>query len=337
MRIPCLVSGVVVWGVVMGAMAPGAWAAWTVEDVFPEEEDAFVGDYVGRWTRGEVVDPAVAAQVIALGRDRYRIRVVSKLDMRCPVMVSVEVKAEGGRLAFEEGRYAGEISDGRFSGSRGGDKAAFEMKRVVRLSPTLGAAPPEGAVVLFDGSGMDAWQESKGWEVLDDEILMVTPQAKSLFSKGRFLDLRLHVEFREPFLPRSRGQNRGNSGVFLQGVYEVQVLDSYGLEGLYNECGALYKLAAPRVNACAPPLQWQTYDITYRAPRYEGGQKVANGRMTVVHNGVPIHDDQELKWITAFTEMERTAPAPNVPGPLQLSAHANFVQYRNIWLVELGD
>ena len=165
--------------------------------------------------------------------------------------------------------------------------------------------------------------------------MMVTPKAKYIQSKQSFSDIDMHIEFRNSFMPKSRGQQRSNSGVFLQDAYEVQVLDSYGLEGYYDECGALYKVAAPMVNACSPPLQWQTYDIEYRAPRFDGaGNLKENARITVRHNGKLIHNDQELWWITAWTEEERLGPAPRQPGHIQLQSHGNYVQFRNIWVVD---
>ncbi len=306
------------------------------EDVFPAKADPFVGDYKGRWTGDVKVEPAVAAQVIALGGDRYQIRVVLKLDMRCPPVAIVEASAKRGRILFKTGGTEAEIRNGRIVGKDRNGKVTVEMKKVTRLSPTLGAPAPEGAIILFDGSNFGAWLDPKGWELLDDGAMMVTPKGGYLETKQNFTDVKLHVEFRNSFMPKARGQDRSNSGVFVQDIYEVQVLDSYGLEGYYNECGALYKVAAPRVNACAPPLQWQSYDIEYRAPRFDAnGELSENARITVHHNGVLIHNNQELWWITAWTEEERLKPPPREPGPVKLQAHNNYVQYRNIWLVDL--
>lgn len=305
---------------------------------FPAEPDPFMGDYVGRWTDDVDVDPAIAAQVIPLGNDTYRVRLVSKLDMRCPVIASVEAKVSRGRIKFESGSIRGEIRNGVITGGRTKGKTKFEMKKVTRLSPTLGAPAPENAVILFDGTNFDAWEDSKGWEVIDDGAMMVTPKGGYLTSKQDFTDLRLHIEFRNSYMPKARGQQRSNSGVFVQEIYETQVLDSYGLEEYYDECGGLYKVSAPHVNACAPPLQWQTYDIDYRAPRFDANGELTDfARITVVHNGQIIQSDQELWWITAYTEEERLKPPPTEPGPIRLQAHGNYIQYRNIWLVDLGE
>src|SRR5947209_14748692 len=107
-------------------------------------------------------------------------------------------------------------------------------------------------------------------------------------------DVRLHLEFNVPYMPEARGQKRGNSGVFLAGVYELQVLDSYGLKPATNECGAIYKQVAPRVNACKPPLQWQTYDVTFRKAEVADGKVVRKARITVLQNGIQIIDNAEV-------------------------------------------
>lgn len=319
------------------AMTP-LFAALTVEEQFPAAPDPFLGDWVGRWSAEEDIDPDIAAQVFPLGRDRYQINIVPKLDMRCPPLLVLEVEKTGDTLAFKDGGYFGEFRGDTCTGGRRAGGATFEMKKVTRLSPTLGEKAPEGAVVLFDGANLDQWQPAEGWEILPDGALMVTPDGKDLKTKAAFADARLHIEFRTPLLPSARGQQRGNSGVFLQDAYEVQILDSYGLDGFYNECGALYKVSAPHVNACAPPVQWQTFDITYRAPRYDAeGKLVEYPRMTVYHNGVLIHNDQEMRWRTDWKEKDRLQPPPTEPGPIRLQAHHNYVQFRNIWIVDLRD
>lgn len=151
-----------------------------------------------------------------------------------------------------------------------------------------------------------------------------------MVSEAQFTDHKVHVEFRTPFQPTARRQGRGNSGVYLQARYEVQVLDSYGLEGKSNECGGIYKIAEPRVNMCAPPLQWQTYDIEFRAARFDEAQKkMGNATMTVYHNGVLIHDRVSIP--------ARVAGGPGfvASGGILLQNHGNPVQYRNIWVQEL--
>ncbi len=198
----------------------------------------------------------------------------------------------------------------------------FELKKIERQSPTLGAAPPPGAIVLFDGTNTDAWSVGK----LEEEHLLGVPAV----TKQKFENFLLHIEFRTPFMPFSRGQGRGNSGVYLEDQYEVQVLDSFGLEGLDNECGGIYKQAKPLVNMCFPPLSWQTYDIEFRAARFAPDEKTKrqNAVVTVRHNGVPIQYNLELTHSTPGGNR-----ADEHPGPIFLQNHGNPVRFRNIWIV----
>src|SRR5690606_9010442 len=140
---------------------------------------------------------------------------------------------------------------------------------------------------LFDGTNTDRWKDAK---TSDDGLLM--PGTTSIETFG---DHRLHIEFRLPYQPEDRGQARGNSGIYLQGRYEVQMRDSFGLEGKDNECGGIYSVSAPSINMCLPPLAWQTYDIDFTAAKYDqDGKLQSNPRITVRHNGVVIHDNVEL-------------------------------------------
>ncbi|MEX0716519.1 MAG: DUF1080 domain-containing protein, partial [Planctomycetaceae bacterium] len=165
----------------------------------------------------------------------------------------------------------------------------------------------------------------KNGKLTDDGLLMADCE-----SNRKFGDHTLHVEFRTPFVPKARGQARGNSGVYVQNRYEIQVLDSFGLEGKNNECGGVYGGTEPIVNMCYPPLTWQTYDIDFTAARYDdAGKKTKNARMTVKHNGVVIHDDIELPKHTPGKNAE--APGPD---GLYLQGHGNPVVYKNIWVVE---
>lgn len=307
-----------------------------VSEMYPVELDPLVGNWTGRWSADEDVNPDISAQVVGLGRGKYQIRLATKLFMRCPVLAIIEVREEDGVLAFNEQGYQGEIRDGKFTGARRTGKMTFEMTKFVYEPPTLGATPPEGAKVLFDGTNFDAWDNANGWLLTDDGAMMVTPDAGDLVSKEKFKDLQMHIEFRTPFQPKERGQGRGNSGVFVQDVYEIQVLDSFGLEGYFDECGALYKVSAPYVNAALPPTHWQTYDITYRAARFnDDGSVKEYPRMTVLHNGYVIQKDQEIPQITAWKENERLQPPPTEPGLIKLQSHgSHYVQYRNIWVIE---
>jgi hypothetical protein len=198
----------------------------------------------------------------------------------------------------------------------------------------LNARPPAGAVVLFDGKDTTAWVHKDGeacqWPLVDGAI-EVKPGAKDIFTKEKFNDFTLHIEFRTPEpAPTDKGQHRGNSGIYLQGRYEIQVLESFGLPPTVGDCGAIYSIKAPDVNAAFPPLQWQSYDINYRAPRWDTqGKKTENARVTLVWNGRKAHDNAEIPFPTR-SHSDEEKPGP---GPIQLQDHGFKVQYRNIWIV----
>ncbi len=207
-----------------------------------------------------------------------------------------------------------------------------EDKQDVKSTP-----PPKDAIILFDGKNLDKWaprKDPKGtalWKLVDGGAMEVKDDdiiTRDTFD-GRF---KLHVEFRVPYMPKATGQGRGNSGVYVQGRYEVQVLDSYGLESKNNDCGAIYEVAAPLVNACKAPTVWQSYDIEFTAPKCENGKKVEPARITAFHNGTRIHDDIMIPVDNTRAGM---GGDPCTPGPILLQNHGNPVQYRNIWLVPM--
>ncbi len=216
-----------------------------------------------------------------------------------------------------------------------GDISGLKLLKPEDKVDAPGVPPPAGAVVLFDGKNLDNWVKARGegpapWKLLPGGVMQVSGGGDVMTRQkfgGRF---KLHVEFRVPYEPKAAGQGRGNSGVYVQGRYEVQVLDSYGLKSKDNDCGAIYEVAAPRVNACKAPTVWQSYDIEFTAPKCEGGKKVEPARMTVYHNGVKIHDDVKIN-----TDNTRAGLGGDVcqPGPIMLQDHGHPVQYRNVWLV----
>jgi hypothetical protein len=195
--------------------------------------------------------------------------------------------------------------------------------------------PPEGAIVLFDGKNLDNWVKTDGkskpeWKLLPGGIMEV--HKGNIITREKFDGkFKLHVEFRVPYMPEAKGQARGNSGVYVQGRYEVQILDSYGLESKDDDCGAIYEVAAPKVNACKAPTVWQTYDVEFQSPKCEDGKKVEAPRITVYHNGVKIHDNLE---ITKDNTRAGLGGDVCTPGPIMLQDHGNPVQFRNIWLVK---
>ncbi|MDB4694950.1 DUF1080 domain-containing protein [Rubripirellula sp.] len=200
-----------------------------------------------------------------------------------------------------------------------------KFKRLERKSPTLGVEPPVGSVVLFDGTPealKKHWKD--GARITDDGLLM-----EGCTSIDKFGDYSMHLEFRLPFMPKARGQGRGNSGLYHQGRYETQVLDSFGLEGKNNETGGLYSIKAPDLNMCLPPMAWQTYDVDFTAARFDAeGKKTANAKITVKLNGVVVHRDVELPRTTTAAPVKEAAE----PGPIYLQNHGNPVRFRNIWV-----
>jgi len=204
----------------------------------------------------------------------------------------------------------------------------------VKLKPVSGA----NKIVLFDGKDFSQWMHEDGkpvqWEIADG-AMKVIPKTGSIVTKQNFQDFKLHVEFKIPQMPPDvKGQGRGNSGVYLQRRYEVQILDSYSLEPANNGCGLLYKFKAPDKNVCKQPGEWQTFDITFHAARFEGKgenlKKVENARISVVHNGVLIHNNVEM-----LNKTGAGRPEGPEPGPILLQEHGNEVWFRNIWIVPL--
>ena len=198
---------------------------------------------------------------------------------------------------------------------------------------TLGAKPPSGAVVLFDGKDLSAWTardgKPAGWTV-EDGIITIAPGKGDILTKDAFGSYKLHIEFNVPYMPEASGQGRGNSGVYQQGRYELQVLDSYGLEPKDNECGGIYHQVTPKVNACKPPLQWQTYDVTLHAARCADGKVDRKARISVVQNGKLIIDDAEIDPSPGGVDSDACKD-----GPILLQDHGNAVQYRNIWIEKI--
>lgn len=485
-----------------------------IGSVVAQEADPFMGDWQGVRQTDSGMTGDLSMQVIALGNNQYRMRVLESFDWPHDPVAVMDAELKGQAVRFKSvgggtewtGEGDGTLKDGKFEGKyKGTDDGSFSVKRVVRLSPTLGAKPPKEAIILFDGKNLDEWKKiggvaglvnlaalvggdnaaaylrtrirsegeqkavleigsddgvkvwlndkvvhannaargvtpgqdkipvtfNDGWNNLlvkvtngggdwgvcvriADEQGKILPGifemagrenqegSREVFEKSngfltrwrvagpfrmegkdgtavfdiefdpekagtqvewkrvsleaesnaapwkladgvmevrggniatrrQFQDYSLHLEFRLPFMPTARGQARANSGVYLHDQYEIQILDSYGLEGLDNECGGIYQIARPRINMCAPPLQWQTYDIEFSAARFDSeGKKVRNAILTCRHNGVTIHDKLEIPRPTggALRSDEKE------PGGIYLQDHGNPMQFRNIWIVE---
>jgi hypothetical protein len=195
-------------------------------------------------------------------------------------------------------------------------------------------APP-GAVVLFGGKGLENWTTPGGgaakWKVEDGA--MTVNGTGNIMTKEKLTDFLLHLEFWCPNMPKERGQGKANSGIFLQGRYEIQVLDSFGLGTPgKGDCGAIYNQFAPLLNACLPPEHWQTFDVIFRSARVDAdGKPVENARITVLQNGRVIHNNAQTTGVCGGALDTRVGE----PGPLMLQDHGNPVRYRNIWAVPL--
>ena len=199
--------------------------------------------------------------------------------------------------------------------------------------------PPSDAIVLFNGQNLSRWQSGDGtaakWKVIDG-YAEVAPGTGDIQTRDKFGDCQLHIEWATPAAPKGEGQERGNSGVFLMGRYEIQVLDSYDNKTYYHgQAGSVYKQYAPLVNASRKPGEWQAYDIVFHAPKFDEQGKVTDrARVTVFHNGVLIQNNVE---IYGNTYNDRPALyTPHAPEEsLRLQDHGNPVRYRNIWIRRL--
>ncbi len=284
------------------------------------------GEYVGKNKEGDVW----GAQIIAQGDDQFEIvgykgGLPGEGWSRGDEVKRGNGKASDGVLTIKGDEFTATVKGGVITVKHGEEQVA-ELTKKVRKSPTLGAKAPQGAIVLFDGTTADNFNNGKIVEIGGEKLLASSnPESKELLN-----DHTLHIEFRTPYMPKSRGQGRGNSGVYAQGRYEIQVLDSFGLEGADNECGGIYSISKPAVNMCLPPLTWQTYDIDFKAAKYDAdGKKTTPARITIKHNGVTIHDNLELKAGTPGHHPE----GPD-PDHLYLQDHGNPVVFRNIWVVK---
>jgi hypothetical protein len=321
-------------------------------------EDPFFGDYDGTFTPSDLrvqdggpAPVVAAAQVVAQGHHQYKVVLRAKPSdpEAWPLQIELDGRIEGDRVlvsGYAGGHeWEGEISKQHLRVNKRGYGGVFEMKRVMKKSPTEGAPPPADAIVLLASTpgqapALDEWKDPD-WVTTADGIMHkhtadpARPDAgrRDISTKREFRNVRLHVEFRIPYEPDQREQARGNSGVILADRYEVQVLDSYGIVSGTGDCAGIYSVAPPRVNAAFPPLSWQTYDITFYAPKLdEAGKLVRAPRFTVIWNGVKVHENQTTPTPTGDANRPNAAA-----GPLRIQDHGNLVYYRNIWIEEIPD
>lgn len=285
------------------------------------------GEY-GGLVAGPYRQQRIGLQVIALGDGNFRaVEFAGGLPgdgWNGEDRVEYEGRRQGRIAIFTGPKRYGVIVPGMvWMREAGSDTLLGTLKKVHRRSSTLGLQPPSNAVVLFNGTSTEQFVGAK---ITEDGLLMEGPATRDPVG-----DFRLHLEFRLPFMPAARGQARSNSGVYIQRRYEVQILDSFGLEPQFNDCASLYRQRPPALNMCLPPLSWQTYDIEFRAARFDGqGRKIQNARITVRLNGVAVQNNVELTSKTGAGQPE----APH-PLPILLQNHGNPVRFRNIWIEHL--
>lgn len=319
-------------------------AAGTVMSGYVLAEDHFVGEYEGTYQADQAQTTKATAKVIAEGPAYYRVVLQADplISGGAPAQFEIYGVQQGNKVNLfgrsNSQRWHGTIDGDRLVADPGYYGIGLELKKTTHKSPTEGAQPPAGAVVLLaysPGSPPDssAWKGGS-WKPQDDGSLQCDPGKGSILSKQNFGDMKLHLEFWLPLMADNFGQARANSGVIINNLYEVQVLDSFGLVPSMGDCGAIYSQARPRVNANLPPEHWQTYDITFRAPRMNSdGTVKEKARVTVELNGVKVQDGTQIEGATAGHEPGKP-PANAAKGPLQLQDHGNRVRYRNIWVVE---
>ena len=280
------------------------------------------GEYVGEVTKPDA-KKKFGVQVIALGKGKFH-AVWRNGGLPGDGWDKYEAALREGETvagvtSFKGDEQTATIKDGSMVLTSDG-KTIGQLKRIVRESSTLGAKPPKDAIVLFDGKSADQFENGR---MTDDGLLMQGATSKFKHQSGT-----LHIEFQIPYGPLV--PSRGNSGCYLQSRYEVQMLDSFGLKPHNHECGGIPSIKEPDLNMSFPPLSWQTYDVDFTAAQFTNGQKTKNGRMTVRHNGVVIHDNVELPHATTSSPL----PEGPEPGPINLQDHNSEVRYRNVWFVE---
>jgi hypothetical protein len=339
----------------------------TLIRILPAAEFGSVPDpYTGNWSgtvKSNTKESPVHVAVIAY-KNRYEVTFRAEPDPRRPAIVVFNGTVQGDKLVLEQDQSAkpteatttqggvpnkavqwnGQAKGNALKGTiAGGEIGTFSLEKIpFQPSPTLGEKAAVGAAILFDGTHLNAWEskqvpaDSIQWIVTGAGALEVVSQREGkkkkqdLRTKDNFGDYRLHLEFKLAHKPEATGQGRSNSGIIHLGIYETQILDSFGLYGRDNECGAVYKLREPDRNAGYPAGLWQTYDIEFKAPRFSPeGNKTTDARMTVRLNGILIHNDVAVPKPTGGGK-------ETARGPIVLQDHGNPVQFRNIWVVKLN-
>jgi Domain of Unknown Function (DUF1080) len=290
----------------------------------PAEVDSnyhFIGEYMGQWNGQSVGVQVSTRQADAPYYAKLFVGGLPGIGWNGEAPRHFSGKLAGSRLRLIDDQAADtqmEVMDNLLTLTK--RDARSELKKVARRSVAQGLTPPAGAKILFDGTSTSAFKEAK---MTEDGLLKAGAETVDPISSCR-----LHLEFRTPYMPHSVDQKRGNSGVYIQRRYEVQILESFGQDCVFNGCAALYRQRPPNLNMSLPPLVWQTYDIFFTAAKFDAaGQKVAPAQISVIHNGVPVH---YRTVITAKTGAGK--PEGPEPLPLLLQDHSDPVVFRNVWM-----
>jgi hypothetical protein len=316
-------------------LASAAGVLGAVEEAIDSRYKAFAPDpVIGDWQGNG--SPCVA-QIALDEHGDYQANLLKAFDTPDNVVATLRGAHREDRVTLRGGGWSGAIEQGHFKITKGNE--SYELQHVTRTPPSLGAKPPAGAVVLFDGKNLDAFANKKGkdwlvedgpapWKIVEGGVLEVVPgTGGGIISHQKFGDCHVHVEFRTLGAPT-------NTGVYLQTRYEVNINETYGRldgnpNGGFDNCTP--KGTSPKIRAARPPLEWQTLDIDFTAPRFDAsGNKTAKPHATVLLNGVKIYDQQELDPPTGAAGRLGEAAT----GPIMLQEHGMPAQFRNVWVVE---
>ncbi len=330
--------------------------------------DRVQGNWLGEWALSSGGGGKSLAQIVALGKGEYQ-AVFTAYDSGEQDSATFRFLIAGstldGKAVFDTTIDLGEkvgtfdwkanVEKDLFAGTFSNKKnyiGTLKLKRIEKKPDNVGMKPLPGSIVLFDGTNLDQWTKPEGepaaWDVKEG-VLSVLPRTglegttgRHLVAKESFGSAQIHLEYRTPFLPEARGQERANSGVFLQGRYEIQIVDSFGQAREVNNfgelsdddsAGAIYKYAAPTENVTLPPGEWQSLDITFLPPNLDAKGEVGKpAEITVVHNGTTIHDRVKVHKRTQNSPVKDYASKAG----LILEDGGQAVQFRNIWMVKLG-
>lgn len=302
---------------------------FAVTDLSQVDEDfAFQGEYYGKLRLPGGILENTGIQVIARGDGNFVGRQLRGglpgNGWRNDQMIDLSGKREGNSLTLSQGGYQVLITGNKAIVSNSAGDTLGILLKVHRRSELLGLKPGSGATVLFDGTSADGFIDAK---INDKGELQI-----GTITKDAVQDFRMHLEFRLPYMPYATGQARSNSGLYIQERYEVQILDSFGLPGEFNECGSLYRTKSPDINMCFPPLTWQTYDVYFTAARFDNeGNKISPARITVQHNGILVQDNYVIPNKTGAGKPEGAEARP-----IKLQDHGNPVVFRNVWIQHLS-